>query len=980
PSGAVADAEIDALTASFVRAIGTESILSFEPLAAGRVEGAEWLSVKDVLERFSCFDIRSARVIRRTDRAGFAEVGVDVTMMALQSSSGRPRMPPQKWVLNVVSTENGPRIAAAFTEERHFARRVAAARTASERDALLEEARAMPYEVFKEIADEVTDSILYGGWDDPAAAARAYQLAESLVTMGMASGDEALEARAWRELATLERIYGAPMAIAYAEVAREAAIRSGNCDLIAATTFTLGSTIHERGDSHRGPRLVREAAEMADSLDDPRVSLRAMHNLAVAEFSGSNFVVATELNTALSEKAVRVRYLEGEANASGNMAVMHFHLRDLDAALRYHLRAHSRYLAAGNRAFAADSLSGAALTHTAKGDVESALTLYRHASGLTDSAELRVRVAVARIDLLVDAGRLDEAECILAETDWRGFRVREDPERHRAMSRLALARGRYEESSMHASFGATSPIADTVWMSHHLAAQALRSLGRNEEARLMYDDTLAVIEEQRAAVPGVEWIRARYFGERAVVYHEQVDLLVELGRPSEALSVAERGKARALVESMQSGRVRALPRADEQVAIARLTARMTELNRELLTRRSGTAPLAAIEQELEHVRNELSRVETEVAFRVRRQDTIAEQLTLADAQSAVRADTALVAFVGGSERTTIFLVMGGGEELDVRARRVPSADVSALVERYLRAVRLRSGEERKLGQAVYELLLAPFESRIRTRQSLHIVPDGILWQVPFQALRDARGTLLIDRWDVAYAQSLTSLALSRRKQRAIDGRASFVAFGNPQIAHETAARAQSRFRNLPLIALPEAEKEVRTIARMYENATVFTGRNAREDELKRRAAGCDVLHIATHGMVDDDQPMYSALVFTPSRHEDGLLETRELLQLQIGARLTILSACDTARGAATAGEGVVSLSWALQVAGCPTTLVSLWKAESRAASALMIAFHRALLRGASTPEALRIAQQSLRRDPRFEHPFYWAPFVVIGAP
>jgi CHAT domain-containing protein len=103
-----------------------------------------------------------------------------------------------------------------------------------------------------------------------------------------------------------------------------------------------------------------------------------------------------------------------------------------------------------------------------------------------------------------------------------------------------------------------------------------------------------------------------------------------------------------------------------------------------------------------------------------------------------------------------------------------------------------------------------------------------------------------------------------------------------------------------------------------------------------------------------------------------------VLDLRFDADLVVLSACDTARGHIGAGEGVIGLSWAFLVAGCRTLVVAQMPAETKSTAALMVEFHRRLREGISPAAALQQAQLALRRDPRFAHPFYWAPFVVIG--
>jgi CHAT domain-containing protein len=213
-------------------------------------------------------------------------------------------------------------------------------------------------------------------------------------------------------------------------------------------------------------------------------------------------------------------------------------------------------------------------------------------------------------------------------------------------------------------------------------------------------------------------------------------------------------------------------------------------------------------------------------------------------------------------------------------------------------------------------------------------------------------------------------------------RARLLALGNPTLLKGD-ARTRARQRGIALDPLPEAEEEVRAIARLYgpRNSEVWVEAAAAEDRFKSAARSYDVLHVATHGLLDDDNPMFSALVLAapPSHAEDGLLEAREIADLQLSARLAVLSACDTGRGRIGNGEGVVGLAWAFLASGVPQLVVSDWKTDSAATAVLMVAFHRELLSGRDAVEALRRAQATVRAKPAYTHPYYWAPFVVVGS-
>jgi CHAT domain-containing protein len=169
---------------------------------------------------------------------------------------------------------------------------------------------------------------------------------------------------------------------------------------------------------------------------------------------------------------------------------------------------------------------------------------------------------------------------------------------------------------------------------------------------------------------------------------------------------------------------------------------------------------------------------------------------------------------------------------------------------------------------------------------------------------------------------------------------------------------------------------------------VYVGVAAREERVKAEANSARILHFATHGIFNDASPMYSHVLLSQAAdnpQQDGLLEAWELLNLELNAELVVLSACETARGKVGAGEGLIGLTWALFVAGCPTTVASQWKVLDVSTKTLMVEFHRRLRSETGDhraklwkAEALRQAQLALLRRREYRHPFYWAGFAVIG--
>src|SRR5262249_15159089 len=209
----------------------------------------------------------------------------------------------------------------------------------------------------------------------------------------------------------------------------------------------------------------------------------------------------------------------------------------------------------------------------------------------------------------------------------------------------------------------------------------------------------------------------------------------------------------------------------------------------------------------------------------------------------------------------------------------------------------------------------------------------------------------------------------------------------PSVGSETAERAHLALRQGGPAALPEAEQEVNAVGQLYGagHRRVYIGPEAREDRIKREAGQASVLHFATHGVLNDASPLHSYLLLARGdSDEDGLLEAWEIMQLDLKAELAILSACETARGRYSAGEGMIGLTWSLFVAGVPATVVSQWKVEAASTRDLLVVFHRGLGSPAAAgkpkmteAQALRHAEMTVMKNPATAHPFYWAGFVLV---
>lgn len=356
--------------------------------------------------------------------------------------------------------------------------------------------------------------------------------------------------------------------------------------------------------------------------------------------------------------------------------------------------------------------------------------------------------------------------------------------------------------------------------------------------------------------------------------------------------------------------------------------------------------------------------------------------------------TALVEYVVTGERTYLFVLTRRDRdralELKAYAAAINQSELAARVSRFHRMMAENNPGFLQRSRELYDLLIKTAEPQLRGKERLCVIPDGVLWDAPFQALQAGNNRFLIEGYAIYYAPSLSLLreVAKREKANADSSSPTLLAFANPVVGTDTVARLQDAKRGESFEPLPEAEVEARTLAQIFGpgRSAVFVGAKADERVFKSLAPKYRVIHFATHGVIDDRQPLYSYLLLSKAegdQNDDGLLEAREIMNLNLRADLAVLSACETARGRIGAGEGVVGMSWAFFAAGCRATVVSQWKVNSAGASDLMIAFYRNLKKPngqdrMSKAGALRAAALEMMKDYRYRHPFHWAAFIVVG--
>ena len=543
-------------------------------------------------------------------------------------------------------------------------------------------------------------------------------------------------------------------------------------------------------------------------------------------------------------------------------------------------------------------------------------------------------------------------------------------EADRAQGKFREAEMRLRETLVDAERWSVLPVMQRCHTSLGLLEEARGDVAAAETA---FKLAIALIEESRMPLPAEEF-RVAYLADKLIPYAELVRLCLADGSPSrvaEALGYVERSRSRALVE-MQGGALPATFRPND-VFEAELFERVEKLREELnwfysqINRPDSEAASRGAEMMAmlyDAVREREARV-SEITLQLRGRNASvpiqADPFDLAQLQIDLGSQTALVEYFSLDGDLLAFLVTDEGVEV------VHLPCNEADVEASLRQFHFQIGALRHGGEYLrdhlhtlddrarhhlcnlYDRLLRPIEGQLDGRRLL-VVPHRSLHYLPFHALHDGSG-YVIERREVCCAPSAAvvhrSLAAPRRSlQRA-------ALFG---ISDERT---------------PRVREEILALAPLFPEAVTRLDDQATRASLYENSSKVNVLHLACHGRFRPDNPLFSSLQLG-----DGWLTVRDAYDLNLTCELVTLSACETGVSALAPGDELIGLARGFFSAGAPSLLVSLWTVDDETTARLMTDFYSRLQAGAGPAAALRHAQRVLLEEN--PHPYFWAPFVLLG--
>lgn len=664
----------------------------------------------------------------------------------------------------------------------------------------------------------------------------------------------------------------------------------------------------------------------------------------------------------------------------------------LAEAARLYARAEVLYRRAGRAAGRADALQGRGVIQLLHGRDDSALVVLRLAQRAQESAGDPRPVALTR--LLVSYAQQRSGDTAGAR---RLLTLALDTLRSlgdavgEAGAWLALGDLEVQEGMFVAAEGMYQrglarlggrPARGVSWQLHAGLGRALR--GRGALAEAARELRAAADEVERVAGPlAPEDRRADYLADKWEVYAELALVEHDRGLDASAFEASERMRARQMLDLLARGRVTPAEVGDS------LTAREQDLRRRIaeLTRRleqtdadAGSAlrgpglaasnalreALAAAQQAYVDLLGELRDGQPELSALVR-----ADVVPAGEVSPRLAADEVLLEYLVADSTTLVFAVTR--DTIAVVDLDIGHQELATLVD-FARGT--LTGPRRPAARQVwrsalrrlYHTLIAPVEvaGLLQDKRVLLIAPHAELHYLPFAALlrRGETDQFLIERYDVAYVPSASVWA--RLAARRTDPAPGVLALA-PRVG-----------------VLPGSRAEVAAIARVYgDRAQVLLGPGATERALREAAGRSGIVHLATYGVLNKHNPLFSFVELAGDGADDGRLEVQEVFGLRLNARLVVLSACQTALASGALsdvppGDDWVGLVRAFLYAGASNVLATLWSVEDVATARLMERFYSSLAAGRAEAAAIAEAQRSMLRNPETTHPFYWAGFALVG--
>jgi CHAT domain-containing protein/uncharacterized protein HemY len=715
----------------------------------------------------------------------------------------------------------------------------------------------------------------------------------------------------------------------------------------------LGGVYINLGNSAKAIEYTQQSLAIAREIKNRQGEGDALGNLGLAYINLGNYAKAIEYTQQYLAIARSIKNRQGEGNALGNLGVAYRSLGNSAKAIEYSQQRLAIAREIKDRKGEGMALGNLGAAYLSLGNYAQAIEYVQQSLAIARSIKHRPNEGRALANLggaYFSLGNYTKA----IEYTQQSLAIARETQNHLGevgtlgnLGNAYLSLGNsataieYTQQSLAIARSIKNRQGEGVAL-NNLGAAFFKA-GNSTEAEKMLVNAIQVWESMRQMLGSNDANKVSIFEGQARTYRTLQQVRVAQNNPNAALEIAERGRARAFVDLL----TQRLSSGDANSVIASAPDR--DQIRQIAKAQNATlVQYSIIYEEFEIEGKQVGRESALYIWVI--QPTGEITFRQVDLKPLWQKHNA----------SLTSLIVGNQEFLAVRSRSS-----------------LGSTQPQPDLPTLHQLLIDPIASLLPTDPNARVIfiPQGALFQVPFPALQDEGGTYLIEKHTILTAPSIQVLDLTRQQRQKLaqkqshSGRA--LVLGNPTMPSVSLSPGEPKQQLSPL---PGAEAEAIAIAPLLKTQAI-TGAQGTKAQIVQKMPQASIIHLATHGLLDDVRGLGSAIALAPSGSDDGLLTAEEIFDMKLQANLVVLSACNTGFGRIT-GDGVIGLSRALISAGVPSVIVSLWAVPDAPTSELMKAFYQNLQNNPDKAQALRQAMLTTMKT--HPGPRNWAAFTLIG--
>ena len=774
-------------------------------------------------------------------------------------------------------------------------------------------------------------------------------------------------------------------ALAHYERAYKALAKYQEWEDAAIALHNMAMCLISLNDFRRSLDCYQRARELCVKYDMPRLRDQADYNIAYLYYFRGEYSRALGM----------LRSTQRSCEASGDeyhMALCYLDLSEIYLELNLSQEAQEiaeegflRFQKLGMGYEAAKTVANEAIACGQQGRTQQALELFGKAREMFTHEKNVVWLWLLDLYkglLLIHEGRYEEAQELCAgaarffdQTVLAGKAVLA----HLLLARIALQAGDLVLAKQEAETVITKlwrvQTPELRYQAHFLLGQIAARRGDQSAALTAYQEARKALEGLRTRLH-TEELKISFVKNRLQVYEALVELYLSGQAPQisvdQCFGIMEAAKSRSMLEMIfQSGQTLPMSEAAKSSKeVQEIRDLREELNwyyhrmelEQLRAEGMSRARLEELQQLAQSRENELLRALRELPPQDRQNASleVPPEFSVAELQAAIPAETALIEYYSAGDRLVAAVVTRESVEVKPLGTMPQVAHRLQLLRFQLSKFRMDARYTQEFEQPLFRATLSHLEALYKElieplrpllgAQHLVFVPHGPLHFLPFHALRNG-DEYVGEAYTVSYAPSATLFALCQ--QRASGRKHSSLVIGVPD------TRA------------PQISDEVESVAALLPEAELYVGEQATLEVLREKGPEAGLLHIATHGIYRQDNPMFSSI-----RLGDSYLNLYDLYELRMDTELVTLSGCATGMNFVAAGDELLGLQRGLFYAGAGSLLLSLWDVNDRSTAEFMQQFYKGYIRSGDMAGSLQAAMRELKRE--HPHPYFWAPFVLVG--